>query len=118
MDANDAKSNWVALQSEGVSDILVLPDGTPVALEKALGNKSNQATQERVRLYAIDWSSATNLNGGSAGGATPVKKTLLWEMFTNNNNLYEGITLGPTLSNGDVSIIMSADNNGGNKQTL
>src|SRR5205085_6413905 len=37
VDGNNTTSNWVSMTSSGVSDILVLPDGTPIALERAIG---------------------------------------------------------------------------------
>jgi hypothetical protein len=119
LDANDAESNWTSLTSSCVSDVLVMPDGTVIALERAIGS-SGGAGQIRVRLYAIDTTGATNLNGGAISGATLVKKTLMWETFlaSGGNNQFEGISLGPQLSNGDWSIIMVADNSGGTSNTF
>jgi len=120
LDANDAESNWTSLTSSCVSDVLVMPDGQVIALERAIGQTNSNPSQIRIRLYGINTTGATNLNGGSIAGATLVTKTLYWETFlpAGQNNQFEGLTLGPQLSNGDWSIILCADNSGGTSQTF
>lgn len=96
-----------------LSDLLVLPDGTLIAMERAAGVPSF-----RIRLYEVDFTNATEVSGENAlsGSETLVSKTLLWEKtFTSAADNFEGLALGPALTDGsgDYSLILTADNDNG-----
>ena len=104
-------------EQSGLVELLTLPDNTVIAMERAVG-----ATGYRIRLYEIHGDSATDVSGFSQLSVatpgvdyTPLSKTLLWEntfsVLTNSN--FEGITLGPTLTGGEQSLILVADNASG-----
>jgi hypothetical protein len=119
LDANDAQTGWTMLVNNNISDMLALPDGNLVVLERALGRSGSSANQSRIRLYKIGFGGATRVDGGSIDGATPVAKTLLWETIEPDLDAkFEGLTLGPRLNNGDYSILMLADNSGGSSHSL
>jgi hypothetical protein len=119
LDANDSESNFNVLVSNNVSDLLALPNGRLIALERAEGRTPDSVQHMRIRLYEVDFNGATDLKGGALAGATPVGKTLLWESFTTDpNSKFEGLTLGPRLKNGDLSLLLLADNEGGSAQSL
>ncbi len=101
----------------GVADLLALPDGNLLVLERALG------FGYRNRIYLVDFSGATDVSGiGDLDGAafTPVVKTLLWEknMGSFSTRNFEGIALGPALGGGGYSVLLVADNGGGTQQHL
>jgi hypothetical protein len=109
----------------GVPDLVVLPDGRLVALERMFAGDSEGAPTNRIRIYLVDYGRATDLSkGAEAEGLegkkfTLATKTLLWEKtFTLPNSNFEGLTLGPPLANGDVSLLLIADNQSGTQQAL
>ncbi len=96
----------------GVSDLLLLPNGTLIVLERGFGTGGLH-----LRLYAADLRGATDVSGIAAlAGAkfAPAKKTLLFEETTGFFN-FEGLTLGPPLADGARSLIVIADSNGGTR---
>ena len=109
----------------GLSELLALPGGKLLGLERSFAGDSTGAANLRVRLYEIDLTGATDV--GTLGWAeglkgqlyTPVKKRLLWqENFGLSTSNFEGMTLGPELANGDRALILIADNNGGRSEAL
>ncbi|HEY3607839.1 MAG TPA: esterase-like activity of phytase family protein [Pseudonocardiaceae bacterium] len=96
-----------------VSDILAVDTTHYLVLETATApGKGNS-----VRLYEIDTTGATNVTTvKSLSGATftPVSKTLLLDFATLHLSggvaNYSGLTFGPTLSNGDRSLVLVSDN--------
>jgi len=101
----------------GVSGLLLLDDGSLLVLERA--QSDDVIPRFRSSLYVIDTAGASNVVGVGelTGTETPVTKTLLWSQtfpgltgLTVNN--YEGMTLGPTLDTGEISLILVADNDG------
>lgn len=110
-----------------LADLLLLPDGTLLALETTLTQEENSTTYARSRIFALDFSGATNISGAEfaagLGGKsfTPVARRLLFEKKQPAQGCtcnYEGITLGPRLANGDFSLILIADNGTGTRQSL
>ncbi len=102
------------LELSGVSDLVVLPGGDLLVLERALG-----ATLLRVRLYLVDFEGATDVSAIEAlEGAefTATSKKLLWE-YRGMANL-EGATLGPKLDDGDRVILLISDDGAGLPQQL
>ena len=99
----------------GVSDLLVLPDGGLLVLERVVTSLGLAA-----KIYQVDFTGATDTAKFSKledAVFTPVKKTLLYERPTFAVN-YEGITLGPKLAGGWRSLLLIADSGGATKHTL
>ena len=108
-----------SLDRSGVSDLLILDNGTLLVLERSFG--TNLTTGGfHIRIYAVDFTGATDVSAapfddGLIGETyTPVAKTLLWEqtfdLFSAAN--IEGMTLGPTLDDGSRSLLLVSDNQG------
>lgn len=77
----------------GVSDLLALPDGTLLTLER--GFAFSAAGFFQTRIYEVSFQNASDVSGVpalSTGGFSPATKRLLWQ--GNLNNL-EGLALGP-----------------------
>lgn len=103
----------------GVSDVLALPTGGLLVLERELGG-SGFIPDFRSRLYEVDFAGSDDVSAVSnlsLGGFTAASKSLLWEgNFASTN--FEGITLGPLLDNGQQSVLLvSDDGSGSNGQT-
>lgn len=109
----------------GLSDLLLLPDGRLLALERTFAGDSTGAAGLRIRIYEVDVSRATDVSrppyaDGLAGKSyAPAWKRMLWEeAFGLSNSNFEGITLGPRLRNGDRALLLVADNNGGTAEAV
>lgn len=103
----------------GISDLLCLPDGTLLALERELSVKSLFPTF-RCRIYRVDFGGATEVSGiKSLKGVTvtPVRKTLLFGQHT-GFSMYEGACLGPVLDDGSRSLILISDGDDGAGKTV
>jgi hypothetical protein len=103
------------IESSGVSDLVALPGGGLIALERAYGSQGL-----RIRLYGIDFTGATEVGAvASLEGATytPVHKTLLWQRVFPNIN-YEGAALGPSLTGGGHSLVLISDDGHHQRQAL
>lgn len=99
----------------GVADLLLLPDGTLVVLERGFAGLGLA-----TRLYAAGFEEATDISKlASLDGAkfTPARKTLLFSEGTGFLN-FEGIALGPTLADGSRSLILIADSHGATEHTF
>jgi hypothetical protein len=99
----------------GLSEVVALPDGRLLALERSLGS-----TGLRVRLYELDLDGATETSrlASLAGAAlTPLRKHLLWERTSLRDN-FEGAGLGPPLADGSRSLVLVADDGHGLAQSL
>ncbi len=104
----------------GLSDLVALPDGSVLALERSLGGITFES-----RLYQIDFHGATDISGsifdtGLMDAAyLPVAKRLLWSGQAGGGlgqNL-EGLTLGPQLGDGSwllLGVVDSGDPLSGN----
>ena len=96
----------------GLCDIVALPSGTLLSLERSLAASLNGLFRSRIyEVTAAARASATNVAGmpGLTGQTyTPVSKRLLWESFSIGQNL-EGLCLGPKLSNGNRSLLGVVD---------
>lgn len=91
----------------GVSSLAALPDGRLIVMERALGLGGF-----RIRLYLVepeaalpDATSVSNLSKDA--GVQLLPKALLYEW--NGLANFEGITLGPTLANGDRLLLLVVD---------
>ena len=104
----------------GLSELLALPGGGLLALERTFAGDSSGLPNLRIRIYEVDVAGATDLTtlpldaGLRNAKYLPAKKRLLYEKnFGLSNSNFEGMTLGPQLKNGDLPLILVADNNGG-----
>jgi hypothetical protein len=113
----------------GLSELLLLPDGRLLALERAFAGDSTGVAGLRIRVYEVDVTAATDVSlGAPAEGLAaarpgvdyaPAKKRLLWqEDFGLTNSNFEGMALGPRLRNGDRALLLIADNNGGTSEAI
>lgn len=105
----------------GISDLLALPGGELLVLERAAGLVTLAPDLVvRDRIFLVDFAGASDVSGvASLVGApvTEVGKTLLWEgVFPDDN--FEGLALGPTLGNGDHSLLLVSDDGSGLHQSL
>ncbi len=104
------------IEASGVTELIALPDGGLLALERAAGG----GAAIRHRLYEVDVTGASDSSGVPAldGAAfTPAAKELVWEgslLFTN----LDGAALGRTLDDGSRSLLLVSDNGGGLNQVL
>ena len=105
-------SPFITVERSGLVDLLALPDGRVLSLERELGGF---LPSFRSRVYLLDFSTATDVSALpslTAGGFTPVGKKLLWQSVFLTNN-FEGITLGPRLSDGNYSVLLVSDDGAG-----
>jgi hypothetical protein len=103
------------IEASGVSEMVALPDGGLLVLERAYG-----AAGTRSRLYEVDFSSGTDtapLPSLTGSRITPVRKRLLWERTFPDAN-FEGAALGPTLEDGGRSLVLVSDNGHALRQAL
>lgn len=112
-------------EASGLSDLIALPGGNLLTLERSFAGDAKGAANFRHRIYVVDPTGATDVSAGAFSGGlmgttyTAARKRLLWEMnsgFTNSN--FEGMCLGPTLRNGDRVILLIADNDQGRSEAL
>ncbi len=116
-DAINGDNTFVTNETSGLVELLALPNNSVLAMERAVGSGGY-----RIRVYEIHGGGATDISGlpgldGLTPGVdyTPLAKSLLWEKsfhLTSNSN-FEGITLGPSLSDGSTSVLLIADNASG-----
>ena len=105
-------SPFITVERSGLVDLLVLPDGELLALERELGGC---LPRFRSRVYLVGLDGATDvsaLDSLSDGGFTPVAKTLLWQGLFGFSN-FEAMTLGPVLTNGAYSLLLVSDDGSG-----
>ena len=111
-------------ERSGVSDLLALPDGNLLVLERTLG--IGFIPSYRNRIYLVNFTGATDVSGISdldGAAFTPVTKTLLWEknMGSISTRNFEGIALGPALpliGGTSYSVLLVADNGSGTQRHL
>ncbi len=99
----------------GVSDLALLPNGELLVLERVVGTFGLSVKIFRAELRgASDVSKVPALEGAKYVAAG---KTLLFSRATLSEN-FEGIALGPKLSDGWRSLILIADSGGGTTHRL
>jgi hypothetical protein len=115
----DPVAGWIGMVNSGVSDLVALPDGRLLVLERAAGITANPLGLDfRSRLYLVDFAGASDVSalaGLASGGFAPVGKTLLWEGGFGEDN-FEGIALGPALPGGARSLLLVSDDGSGQHQ--
>ncbi|MFM7143937.1 MAG: esterase-like activity of phytase family protein [Alphaproteobacteria bacterium] len=93
----------------GVSDLVALPDGGLLVLERSFGDRG-----VHVSLWEADLGSAPEVQAIPAlGRDTPVlRKRLLWEAETGRFD-FEGAALGPSLRDGGRALLLVSDDGRG-----
>ena len=102
-------------ERSGVSDLLALPNGELLVLERSFSS-----VLFRSRIYQVDFTGATDTTGIAnldSAQFTAVTKTRLWGKVGGLEN-YEGLTLGPVLDAGDRSLLLVSDDGGNAAQAL
>ena len=105
----------LGLETSGVVELLALPSGELLVLERSLSS-----LLFTLRLYQVEFAGATDTGSlASLVGAsyTPVGKTLLWSSEGGTWN-FEGMALGSLLDDGSTSLLLIADDNGSPNQAL
>jgi hypothetical protein len=100
----------------GVSDLMLMPDGRLLVLERAfaLTGPANLLSKFRNRIYLVGYSSATNvceIDSLKDRSIEPAKKTLLWSHEGNDIGNLEGLALGPKLGENRWAVVGVVDNN-------
>ncbi len=111
-DSISEMSPFVEVERSGLVDLLVLPSGQLLALERELGGF---LPRFRSRIYLVGLSGATDVSALpslAGGGFTPVAKTLLWQDMSGLHN-FEGLTLGPALGDGSYGLLLVSDDGNG-----
>lgn len=106
---------FLGQERSGVADLLALPGGELLVLERSFST-----ALFRLRLYRVDFAGATDttaLGQLDSDPFTPAAKTLLWEISGGLDN-FEGLALGPELDAGDRSLLLVSDDGGGLPQSL
>lgn len=99
-------------QTRGLSDLLALPGGDLLALEREFVEGRGLA----IQIFRVSPAGATDVSGleSLAGQSwTPVRKTLVYDFARSGlvpDNL-EGMTFGPTLPDGSRTLVLVSDNN-------
>lgn len=105
-------SPFTSLTRSGVSDLLALPGGGLLVLERELGGV---VPEFWTRIYEVSFVGASDTSSVKSllkEKFLPAKKRLLWEHKFRTTN-YEGITLGPALANGGRSLLLISDDGAG-----
>ena len=102
-----AGSRFSGLAISGVAGLCAPGDGTLLVLEREMSQKNPLYPSFRARLYEVDLDTE----------AIEPQKRLVWEedtMFAN----YEGICLGPELTNGMKTLVLVSDGGGNADESL
>lgn len=99
-------------KTRGLSDLLALPEGGLLALEREYVEGRGLS----IQLYLVSLEGATDVSSLDSLAEqtwTPVRKTLVFDFtrggFTPDN--LEGMTLGPRLDDGSRTLVLVADDN-------
>jgi hypothetical protein len=95
-----------AVAQSGLSELVVLPDGRLLALERSFAFTTPFF---QTRIFVVDVSNATNvaeMPGVHGTSITPVEKSLV---YVGGHNNMEGLCLGPQLPSGDSVLVGVVD---------
>ena len=95
----------------GLAELCALPDGRLLALERSYGVRTRSADDPRASLITISVYLVDPLHAEPAESAErppAIAKTLLWRGLAGRAN-YEGMTLGPELSDGSRALLLVSD---------
>jgi hypothetical protein len=98
--------------TRGLVDLLALPEGDLLALEREYVEGSGM----EVQLFRVSLAGATDVSGFAALAGesyTPVRKTLLFDFATTGffPDNFEGMAFGPVLPDGSRTVLLVSDNN-------
>lgn len=106
----------------GLSDLVVLPDGKMLALERSFAFNNYIFSSYGNRIYELDFAGAADVSGlAGANNGQPfgsyVTKSQLWtnQSLTSPGNL-EGLAAGPQLTGGNYSLLGIVDDGDGISQ--
>lgn len=105
-------SPFIDVERSGLVDMLALPDGRVLTLERELGGV---VPYFRSRVYLLDFTGATDVKDVPSlaeAGFTPVTKSLLWQGVFGLSN-FEGMALGPKYSDGTYGVLLVSDDGSG-----
>ena len=108
-------SPFVTNEVSGLSDLCVLPNGQLLALERQVTGSGIGLNFPEFRnyIYLVDFNGATDVSGLPALNSEnhiKVTKTFLWSgTFGLPFSNYEGLALGPELTDGSHSLLMISD---------
>jgi hypothetical protein len=112
-----APSPSSAFSVNGLTELLPLNNEFLIAMERSF-SVGAPGTGNTIKLYTVALPGATDVNGldslaGKLGTIRPAQKTLLLDLDTLGIPLdnVEGMTLGPTLSDGRRALVLVSDNN-------
>lgn len=97
----------------GVAGLAILPDGSPLVLERSLAVRRGFPVVE-FRLYRADVSGATDISGAASLrdlDTTPASKSLVYGSGAGFAN-YEAVCLGPALEDGSRALVLVSDGGG------
>src|SRR5262249_798209 len=113
-------SSMLGSPQSGLSDLVAMPDGTLLALERSVAVTTPIFLN---RIFETNFSGATDVSVGALANGligqsfTPVSKTLLWSGPVdgpgNSGMNMEGLTLGPRLADGSWILVGVCDNGDG-----
>lgn len=106
-DPHAGSDNLVGQAMSGVSGLVALPNNHLIVMERALGGQFVPFIT--IKLYLVK-PVANNDAQPAAQAPQELEKKLLLRFNAGLAN-YEGITLGPTLDNGDVALLLVSDDN-------
>ncbi len=103
-----------------VSEVLAIDEENLLVLERGSDNPLAENPTISVELYQVSLADATDISGNSAlngndGGITAASKTLLQDfddLPISEVGSFEALTFGPTLANGNSTLLVVNDNNG------
>jgi hypothetical protein len=111
------ESSLTSAERSGLVDLVQLPDGRLLALERSLAFTSPITPSFENRLYEIDLAGATNVASMATligASYTPAAKRLIWTgtaAGAAGMNM-EGLTVGPRLENGNLTLLGVVDDGG------
>jgi hypothetical protein len=106
-------SSTAGQPQSGLSDLVYMPDGTLLALERSV---AVTVPVYLNRVFEINLAGADDVTGIFIGlGAHPTSKSLLWSGAVDGaaGQNMEGLALGPRLANGSYALIGVVDNGDG-----
>jgi hypothetical protein len=99
----------------GIAELLVMPDGKLVALERRLKFAKWTLPSIVCGLYEIDFEGATDVSSFTTLRNAEFKRVKKKCLFSANTGfgIYEGVSFGPTLNDGSKTLILISDGDEG-----
>jgi hypothetical protein len=103
-----------AFMVNGITDILSIAENKLLVIERSYSTGKKEST---IRVYSTDLSNASNIINNGSLIQNPPTNTALKKLLLNMDSLgiytdnIEGVTFGPELPNGNMTLIFVSDNN-------